>query len=112
MSNQKLYSIYGLIILALGLGGYLITHAKSALISGLAAGSIMIALSFFVEKAKAVKITAMVFNFLFLVAFTWRGFLAIMALLNEHPEKLIPSILLAAMAIVSVVVFIFSLEKV
>lgn len=112
MSCQKLYTIYGSIVMALGLIEYLLTHAKSSLISGLASGVIMIGLAFFVEKIKAVKITAMVFNFLFLVIFTWRASLAIMALVNDHPEKFIPSLLLAALAVVSVIVFIFSLEKV
>ena len=50
MSLKNLYLYYGISLGALGLVGFVLTHAKSALISGLASAAIMVALSFFVEK--------------------------------------------------------------
>ena len=52
---QTLYLNYGISIGALGLVGYFLTHAKSALISGLASAAIIIALSFFTMTALALN---------------------------------------------------------
>ena len=41
MNKKQLYLIYGVLVLVLGLVGYFLTHAKSALISALVAGLIM-----------------------------------------------------------------------
>lgn len=107
---HSLYLNYGISIASLGLIGFFLTHAKSALISGLASGAILILLSFFANKP-VVQIIAKVFNVLLLGVFSWRTTLALMALLNEHPEKLIPTILLAVMALVSLVVLLMSFKK-
>lgn len=108
---HTLYLNYGISIAALGLVGFFLTHAKSSLISGLASGAILILISFFVDKFDVVKIVGKVVNILLLGVFTWRTTLALMALLNEHPEKLVPTILLATMALVSLATLLLSLKK-
>ena len=110
MNPRTLYLSYGLVILAIGLIGWLITHAKSALISGLATGGIMILISFFASGGIA-RIVAKVFNVLFLGAFAWRSTLAISALSAGDQAKFIPSVLLSLMAIASVVALAISILK-
>jgi uncharacterized membrane protein (UPF0136 family) len=107
---QTLYLNYGISIAALGLVGFLLTHAKSALISGLASGAILILISYFVEKFNIVKIIAKIVNLLLLGVFSWRTTLLVIALMNEHPEKLVPAILLGTMALVSLATLILSLS--
>ena len=101
MKSKSLYLAYASTIAVLGVVGFLLTHAKSALISGLASAVVIAALAFFVEKSGIASIAAKVVNVLLLGVFSWRSTLAITAVLNEHPEKLIPSVLLVLMAMVS-----------
>ena len=108
---HSLYLNYGIVISTLGLIGYFLTHAKSALISGLASGAVLILISFLIDKP-FVPIIAKVINILLLGVFSWRASLAVTALLNEHPEKLVPAILLALMAVVSLAVLFLSFRKV
>lgn len=108
---HTLYLNYGISIAALGLVGFLLTHAKSSLISGLASGAILILISFFVDKFDFVKIIGKVINILLLGVFSWRTTIAVTALMNGHPEKLTSAILLATMALVSLVTFILSFKK-
>jgi len=108
---HSLYLNYGITITTLGLIGYFLTHAKSALISGLASGAILVLISFFVNQVNFVKIIGKVVNVLLLGVFTWRTSLATIAFIGGAGEKLIPAILLALMAIVSLVVFVLSLKK-
>lgn len=108
---HTLYLNYGISLGVLGLVGFFLTQAKSALISGLASAAIIIAISFFIDKAPALKIVAKVINVLLLGVFSWRTTMAIIALLNDHPEKLIPAILLATMALVSLATLVLSLKK-
>ena len=108
---RSLYFSYGIIIALLGIVGYLLTHAKSALISGLASAAVLILVSFFVEKLAIMQLIGKVVNVMLLGVFSWRASLAITALLHEHPEKLVPAILLALMALVSLVVFLLSFKK-
>lgn len=103
MDLKKLYLFYGLVIGFLGILGFLLTQAKSALISGLISASLLIVVSFF-ANGQIGNFLAKFINILLLGTFTWRTVLAITALTNDHPEKLIPSILLSLMALVSVVV--------
>jgi len=108
MQKSKLYLIYGISLAALGLLGFLVTHAKSALISGLASGALMLAFSFFVEKVKIVDIIARIGNILLIGVFAWRSSLAIMAVNNGNQNKLIPAIILSVMAVISVVVLVMN----
>jgi uncharacterized membrane protein (UPF0136 family) len=108
---HTLYLNYGISLGVLGLVGFFLTHAKSALISGLASAAIIIAISFFIDKVPVLKIVAKVINVLLLGVFSWRTTMAIIALLNDHPEKLIPAILLATMALVSLATLVLSLKK-
>jgi uncharacterized membrane protein (UPF0136 family) len=108
MNKRALYLIYGVVVLILGLTGYFITHAKSALISALAAGLIMMIMGLLVDKFSVIPLIAKIFNLVFLGAFAWRSTMAITALNNGHPDKLIPSILLSLMALISVIVFALS----
>ena len=107
---HSLYLNYGIAIGVLGLIGFLITHAKSALISGLASALILIIISFLIEKP-FVTIVAKVVNILLLGVFSWRASLAVTAFMHEQPEKLIPAMLLSLMAIVSLVVLFLSFRK-
>lgn len=108
---HTLYLNYGISLGVLGLVGYFLTNAKSALISGLASAAILIAISFFIEKVPVLKIVATVINVLLLGVFSWRTTMAIIALLNGQAEKLIPSILLATMTLVSLATLVLSLKK-
>jgi uncharacterized membrane protein (UPF0136 family) len=108
MNKRSLYLIYGVVVLILGLTGYFLTHAKSALISALAAGLTMMIMGLLVDKFSVIPLIAKIFNLVFLGAFSWRSTMAIMALNNGHQDKLIPSILLSLMALISVVVFALS----
>jgi uncharacterized membrane protein (UPF0136 family) len=108
---HTLYLNYGISLGILGLIGYFLTQAKSALISGLASAAILIAISFFIEKVPVLKTVARVINILLLGVFSWRTTMAIIALLNDHPEKLVPGILLATMALVSLATLVLSLKK-
>jgi len=83
------------------------SHPKSALISGLASGAILILASFF-ATGKIGSVLAKVLNLLLLGVFGWRSTLAIAALNNGLEGKLIPSVLLSLMALVSVVVLALS----
>lgn len=109
--KKSLYLSYGITIAVLGLIGFFLTHAKSALISGLASAAILIALAFFVDKSGVVAMIAKLVNSLLLGVFAWRSSLAVMALMNDHPEKLIPSILLVLMALVSFFTLVASYKK-
>lgn len=100
---KTLYLNYGITLAALGLLGYFLTHAKSALLSGLISGIVLVILALLIKKP-FVAIIAKVINILLLAVFSWRSSLAITALLNQHPEKTVPAILLLSMAIVSLVV--------
>jgi uncharacterized membrane protein (UPF0136 family) len=102
MNKKQLYLIYGVLVLVLGLVGYFLTHAKSALISALVAGLIMMIMGLLVDKFSFMPVVARVFNLLFLGAFAWRSSMAITALVNGHGDKLIPSVLLSLMALISV----------
>lgn len=102
MHPKKLYLFYGIAIVVLGLIGFILTHAKSALISGLASGAVLILLSFF-ASGKIGSVIAKAVNSLLLLVFAWRSTLAITALSNGHEGKLIPSVLLSLMALISVV---------
>jgi|GEM_PF-6762050 len=104
MNKKQLYLIYGVSVLVLGLVGYFLTHAKSALISALVAGLVMMIMGLLVDKFGFIQLVARVFNLLFLGAFTWRSSMAITALVNGHADKLIPSVLLSFMALISVAV--------
>jgi uncharacterized membrane protein (UPF0136 family) len=106
----SLYLNYGISIGVLGLVGFLLTHAKSALISGLASAVVLIIIAFLIEKP-FVSIIAKVINIMLLGVFSWRASLAITAFMNEHPDKLVPGILLAVMALVSLVVLFLSFRK-
>ena len=107
---QSLYLNYGISIGVLGLVGFLLTHAKSALISGLASAVVLIVISFLIEKP-FVSTIARVVNILLLGVFSWRASLAVTALVHEHPEKAVPAILLTLMALVSLVVLFLSFRK-
>lgn len=108
---HTLYLNYGISIAVLGLVGFFLTHAKSALISGLASGAILILISLFVNKFNFVQIIGKVVNVLLLGVFSWRTSIAVMALLNDHPEKLVPAILLGTMALVSLATLLLSFKK-
>lgn len=110
MKANSLYLVYGLIIATLGVLGFVLTHAKSALISGLASAVIIVALSFFTSN-KIGAIVAKVVNVILLGVFSWRATLALTALAAGNSAKLIPGILLAAMALVSLIVLIVSFIK-
>ncbi|MDA0772369.1 MAG: hypothetical protein O3C63_05440 [Cyanobacteria bacterium] len=109
MNQKTLYLLYGFSILTLGLVGFYLTHAKSALISGAASASIIILLSFFICKSKVVLIATRVVNVLLIGAFAWRSTLAMTALTAGNGDKLIPAILISVMALVSVAAFGISL---
>lgn len=110
---QLLYFIYGNVLLISGVAGYVLTHAKSALISGSISALVMIVLSIFAAKPGFVRIIARVINVILGCVFTWRAFLALSALQAGNPDKLIPTILLAVMMLASVVTFFigFVLEE-
>ena len=103
--NKKIFSIYGAFLIAMGLVGFLLTHAKSALISGLASGAIMFALSFFVDKT-VVDYISKALTTIFLGVFTWRFSLALGAVLGGNAEKLVPAVILGAMALMSLATLI------
>jgi uncharacterized membrane protein (UPF0136 family) len=107
MDNKKLYLFYGIIIVFLGVVGFILTQAKSALISGLASGSLIIIASFF-ASSKPGAVVSKILNIALLAVFSWRSTLAIMAFTNGHEDKLVPSILLSMMALISVVVLAVS----
>ncbi len=111
MNPRTLYSSYGTALILIGIVGYFLTHAKSALISGLVTGVIMIVLSTLVTKFNVVKVIAKVFNVLFLGAFAWRSTLVMNALAAGDSEKLIPAILLSLMALISVCALAVSILK-
>ncbi len=102
MSIKTLYLIYSALIASLGLLGFLLTHAKSALISGLASGALMAILALGVEKNKGVaKITKFI-NLLLLAVFSWRAYIATHAWLwHSQSSKMLPALLLILMALVS-----------
>ncbi len=111
MNPRTLYSSYGTALILIGLIGYFLTHAKSALISGLATGVIMIVISTLVNKFKVLSLIAKIFNVLFLAAFAWRSTLVMNALAAGDSEKLIPAILLSLMALISVCTLAISILK-
>lgn len=99
-----------MLISALGIMGFLLTHAKSALISGLASGIIMIVLSFFVSN-NSVVLAARIVNGLLLAVFGWRSFLAINAVILGNISKLIPALLITSMAVISLITLTLSLKN-
>lgn len=101
MKQQNVYLLYGLILMILGLLGFYLTHAKSALISGLASAALMIGLSFLTKNSVALMITRGL-NLALLGVFVWRSSLAISAVSAGSEEKFIPAILLSLMALVSI----------
>jgi uncharacterized membrane protein (UPF0136 family) len=107
MDHKKLYLFYGIVIAFLGVVGFILTQAKSALISGLASGALIIFVSFF-AASKIGALTSRVLNIILLGVFSWRSTLAITAFANGHEDKLVPSILLSMMALISVVVLAVS----
>lgn len=107
MKANSLYFIYGILLSALGISGFLLTHAKSALISGLASGLIMVVLSFFTAN-KTVALIAKIVNAVLLLAFSWRSFLVINAVANGNMSKLTPAILIGSMAVISLLILILS----
>lgn len=109
MNQKTLYLLYGLGLLILGLSGYYLTHAKSALISGAASALIIIVLSFSLGKNAAMLTAIRMVNLLLLGAFAWRSTIAINALAAGDSGKLIPSILISLMALFSVGAFAVSL---
>ena len=111
MNPRTLYSSYGTALVFIGLTGYILTHAKSSLISGLATGVIMIICSTLVNKFSVVKIIAKVFNVLFLGAFVWRSTLAMNAVNAGDAGKLLPALLISLMALISVSVLAVSILK-
>lgn len=111
MNPRTLYSSYGTALIILGIIGYFLTYAKSALISGLATGVIMLICSTLVNKFNVVKLIAKIFNVLFLGAFVWRSTLAMTALNAGNMDKLIPALLISLMALISVSVLAISILK-
>jgi uncharacterized membrane protein (UPF0136 family) len=111
MSPKRLYLYYGISILILGLLGFLLTQAKSALITALAAGSLFVTLSFIVRSNKFFILLAKVFNFALIGAFAWRFSKALILFNNGDASKLLPMILLALLAILSLAVFAKSLAE-
>ncbi len=110
MKTNSLYLTYGILIALLGVAGFVLTHAKSSLISGLVSGAILVALSFFIEKS-SVAMAAKIVNALLLGMFSWRVSKPLMAFMAGNPDKLIPVILLSAMALISLIVFVFTIKK-
>jgi uncharacterized membrane protein (UPF0136 family) len=108
---HTLYLNYGISIAALGLVGFFLTHAKSALISGLASGAILILISFFVDKVPVVKIIGKVVNILLIGAFGWRVIKAVMAIMDGADQSLVKVILVSTMLLISIVSLILSLKK-
>jgi uncharacterized membrane protein (UPF0136 family) len=162
---HTLYLNYGISLGVLGLIGFFLTQAKSALISGLASAGIIIWISLCIGNKTVAKVTSILMkisfsalvitgvikfftsqnsfllflsigavivlalvlifenkvnlpelfgkitNILLLGVFSWRTTMAIIALLNGHPEKLVPAILLATMALVSLATLVLSLKK-
>lgn len=110
MNPRSLYLGYGVILAALGIIGFVMTHAKSALISGLACGGVMIVISFFVAN-KIVFNTAKILNLVLIGIFGWRSTIAMNDLMAGNNSKLIPATLLSLMALISVVTLAISLLK-
>lgn len=110
MNPRSLYISYGILLAALGTIGFMLTHAKSALISGLASGGIMILISFFVAN-KIVFNIAKILNLVLIGVFGWRSTIAMNALMAGNNSKLVPATLLSLMALVSVAVLTISLLK-
>ncbi|MCH2228250.1 MAG: TMEM14 family protein [Candidatus Caenarcaniphilales bacterium] len=108
--NNKIFTTYGAFLILMGLIGFFLTHAKSALISGLASGAIMLALSFFIKNT-VINYISKGLTLVFLGVFTWRFTLALMAFSGGNAEKLIPTIILGLMAFVSLFTLIISLLK-
>lgn len=108
---NKLYFVYGNVIGFLGILGFALTHAKSALISGLASSAILIVISMYMNHIKAINITAKVVNLLLLAVFSWRASLALSAYFAGNAEKLIPGALLGLMALTSLVVLALAFKK-
>ncbi len=111
MSLKKLYGIYGVLVLALGLLGFCLTAAKSALITGLAAGTVFLILSFVIKNNKVIIVFARFCNIALIGAFAWR-FVKAMSLFSAGDEsKLIPMALLFLLALLSVSVFLVSVIR-
>ncbi|NQY79050.1 MAG: hypothetical protein HRT47_01940 [Candidatus Caenarcaniphilales bacterium] len=108
--DKKIFTSYGLFLISMGLIGFFLTHAKSALISGVASGTIILSLSFFIEKT-FVNYISKGLTLAFLGVFTWRFTLALMAFSGGNAEKLTPTIILGLMAFVSLFTLVISLFK-
>jgi hypothetical protein len=106
---KKIYFFYGLILALLGVTGFVLTHAKSALISGLASAAIIVALSFFM-KSKAVRLVTYSLNTLLIGVFSWRFWLALSAFMSGNEAKLIPAALLGKMALFSIIALVLALR--
>ncbi len=111
MKPRTLYASYGTALIILGIVGFFLTHAKSALISGLVSGILMILMSLLVGRFNAAKLIAKILNTLFLGAFAWRSTLAMNAVAAGDSEKLIPAILISLMALISVAALTISILK-
>lgn len=106
-----MYLSYGIFLLMAGLVGFVLTGAKSALISGAASGTLMTGLSFLVDKNKIAEMITKVLNLMFCGVFGWRFYLALQAVMAGVEGKLIAAILLGLMAVVSIFVAATAFSK-
>jgi hypothetical protein len=105
MNKKQLYLIYGGLITASGCIEFVLTEAKSVLISTMTMSFIIELMGVLIEKYSLIQIVARIFNLIFLGVFTWRANMAITALINGHSDKLIISIVLGLMTLISFTVF-------
>lgn len=100
-----------MVLLLCGVGGFLITHAKSALISGTASGLIIIALSFFVQKNNFLDWASIALTGLFASVFSWRFSLAFSAFQNGASDKLAAAIILGIMMVASIITLLMAIKQ-
>lgn len=89
----------------------MLTHAKSALISGTASGLLILALSFLVRKNNFIDWGLIALTGLFASVFSWRFSLAFGAYQNGAADKLVAAMILAVMMVASIITLLIAIKE-
>ena len=113
MEAKKIFLGYGILLLGAGIIGFMMTGAKSALISGSVTGIIMVGSSMLTCKNDAFTKFGVLITMLFTGVFAWR-FSLVLEAAKLNPDKNIAANLLGVMmagGILSLITLFFSKRK-
>ena len=113
MDAKKIFLVFGIVLLGAGITGFMMTGAKSALISGSVTGLIMIASSMLSCKNDSFTKIGVLLTMIFTGVFAWR-FSLVLEAAKLNPDKNIAANLLGVMmgaGILSLIALVFTRKK-